>query len=278
MGLGVKSALKGVMKSMRKRELLPIDNVVPASRALEGKIALVAGGSGGIGMAIAETLLEAGAKVVLGGTNRVKLDACVERLGHAGRVSSVVLNVADTDDIVGSVSEAMAAFGGLDILVVSSGVHTEGVDFWTMTPEEFDRVMSVNLRGAYFLCRSVARGMADNGTKGHILLVNSCRGYEPAWSPYGISKWGLRGLTQGLAQALLPHGIVVNGLAPGTTATPLIGVSEGESIASEDNGVGRLATPREIAAWARMLVGPEGDMVVGETVLVSGGRGCIDVR
>ena len=150
--------------------------------------------------------------------------------------------------------------------------------FWTMMPEEFDRVMSVNLRGVYFLCRAVASDMITNRRKGHILLVNSSRGFEPAWSPYGISKWGLRGLTQGLAQTLLPYGIIVNGIAPGSTATPLIGVGEGESIASEENGVGRLATPGEIAAWARMLVSPGGAMVVGETILVSGGRGGIDIR
>lgn len=279
MFLDIKSALKSAVRSARKKDLMAIDKVVPAVEVLEGKVAFIAGGSGGIGMAIAEILLDAGAKVVLGGTRREKLDACIEKLGHEGKVSSAVLNIRDSDGLEEAVAKASASFGGIDILVVSSGVHTEDVDFWTMTPEEFDRVMSVNLSGAYFLCRAVAKDMIDNGKrKGHILLVNSCRGYEPAWSPYGISKWGLRGLTRGLAQALLPHGIIVNGIAPGSTATPLIGVDEGESIASGENGVGRLAIPREIAAWARMLVGPEGDMVVGETILVSGGRGCIDIR
>lgn len=278
MGFGIKTAVKSAVASFRKEELLPIDRVVPADKVLDGKVALIAGGSGGIGMAVAEALLEAGASVVLGGTRQEKLDACVEKLGCAGRVSSVILNVSDTSGIDRAVAAASAAFGGLDILVVSSGVHTEGVDFWTMTPDEFDRVMSVNLRGAYFLSRAVAKNMVDNGRKGHILLVNSSRGFEPAWSPYGISKWGLRGMTQGLAQMLLPYGIVVNGIAPGSTATPLIGIGEGESIASGENGVGRLATPGEIAAWARMLVSPGGAMVVGETILVSGGRGGIDVR
>lgn len=278
MGFDVKTALKKAFKSARKKELLPIDNVVSAERSLEGKVALVAGGSGGIGMATAEALLEAGAKVVLGGTRQEKLDSCVVKLGHSDCVASVILDVTDAESLQCAVIQAAGAFGGIDILVVSSGVHTEEVDFWTMMPEEFDRVMSVNLRGVYFLCRAVASDMITNRRKGHILLVNSSRGFEPAWSPYGISKWGLRGLTQGLAQTLLPYGIIVNGIAPGSTATPLIGVGEGESIASEENGVGRLATPGEIAAWARMLVSPGGAMVVGETILVSGGRGGIDIR
>ena len=88
----------------------------------------------------------------------------------------------------------------------------------------------------------------------------------------------MKGLTQGLAKTLLPRGIVVNGIAPGSTATPLIGVKEGDAITSGENGVGRLATPTEIAEWAKMLVGPSGDMVVGETILVSGGRGGIEIR
>ena len=275
---GIKTAAKNALKSMRTKELLPVQKVTDPGRALDDKVAFIAGGSGGIGMAIAEALLDSGAKVVLGGTRFEKLEACREKLGHGGDVACVVMDAADVGAADSVVDKANAAFGKIDIFVESSGVHTENVDFWTMTPEEYDRVMSVNLRGAFFLARSVARRMMDSGQGGHILLVNSSRGFEPAWSPYGISKWGLRGLTQGLAQTLLPYGIIVNGIAPGSTATPLIGVGEGESIASEENGVGRLATPGEIAAWARMLVSPGGAMVVGETILVSGGRGGIDIR
>ena len=278
MGLGVKTAVKNLVKSARTKELLPIKQAVPADQTHAGKTVLIAGGTGGIGMAVAEELLQRGANVVLGGTRDEKLALCASKLDCPDRVATVKMDVSDAAGIEVAVTEACKAFGTIDILVVSSGVHTEGVDFWTLTPEEYDRVMSVNLKGAYFLCRAVAKWMIDDGVKGHILLVNSSRGFEPAWSPYGISKWGLRGFTEGLAQTLLPHGIVVNGIAPGSTATPLIGVNEGDSITSEENGAGRLAMPSEIAAWSTMLTGPAGDMVVGETVLVSGGRGTIDVR
>lgn len=229
-------------------------------------------------MAVAEALLDSGARVVLGGTKAEKLRACMEKLGHPERIAYVVMDVSNAEASNQIVSEAKDAFGNIDIFVESTGVHTEGVNFWTITPEEYDRVMSINLRGVFFLARSVAQHMIDSNTKGHILFVNSSRGFEPAWSPYGISKWGLKGFTQGLAQTLLPYGIVVNGIAPGSTATPLIGVKEGDVISSNENGAGRLATPTEIAEWANMLVGPSGDLVVGETVLVSGGRGGIDVR
>lgn len=277
MGFGIKTSIGHVLAFARGKEILPIETVSDPNRMLNGKVALIAGGSGGIGMAIASSLIDSSAHVILGGTSEAKLLNCSEKLG--GGVSSVLFDLSKPSSIDASVTKTVDRFGNIDIFVCCAGVHTENAGFWTMTPEEYDRVMSINLRGAFFACQSVSRHMVDTGRRGgHILLVNSSRGFEPAWSPYGISKWGLRGLTEGLAQILLPYGIVVNGIAPGSTATGLIGVGEGDSIASTENGLGRMALPSEIAQWARMLVSPAGDMIVGETVLVSGGRGCIDIR
>ena len=130
MGFDVKTALKKAFKSARKKELLPIDNVVSAERSLEGKVALVAGGSGGIGMATAEALLEAGAKVVLGGTRQEKLDSCVVKLGHSDCVASVILDVTDAESLQCAVIQAAGAFGGIDIHPVLRIVRgTGGIDF-----------------------------------------------------------------------------------------------------------------------------------------------------
>lgn len=278
MGLGVKATLKRAATKLGRERLIPIERVVPEGRALDGKVALISGGSGGIGMAIARRLYAEGANVILGGTSAPKLERCAASIGSSCRVKWLVMDVASPLDAMAAVGDAAGLFGRIDIFVNSAGVHTDNVDFWSMMPDEFDRVWGVNLRGAYFAGRAVAEHMVRERVRGHILFVGSSRGFEPAWSPYGISKWGLRGMTQGFAQILLPHGIVVNGIAPGSTATPLIGVSEGDDIGSGENGVGRLAMPDEIAAWSAMLVGGYGDMVVGETVLVSGGRGSIDIR
>lgn len=278
MGFGIKTLAKSALRLIRTKSVVPIDHVVSDKQILEGKVALISGGSGGIGMAIARQLYAAGALIVLGGTDGRKLQRCIEEIGPKSRVKAVLMDVSDPYKAEQAVSEAIQMFGRIDIFVNSSGVHTKGVDLWTMTPEEFDRVLSINLRGAFFAGRAVANHMIEAGNKGHILFVNSSRGFEPAWSPYGISKWGLRGMTQGFAQSLLSYGITVNGIAPGSTATSLIGIADGDSIDSQENGVGRLALPDEIATWALMLVSRSGDMVVGETVLVSGGRGSIDIR
>ena len=120
--------------------------------------------------------------------------------------------------------------------------------------------------------------MRDNAIKGHILLISSSRGSEPAYSPYGLSKWGLNGLTQGLAKLLLPHGIIVNAIAPGSTATPLLGIKEGDNLYCDENGMERYIVPDEVAAYARMLVSDMGNVVIGETIHVSAGRGVFDIR
>ena len=108
-------------------------------------------------------------------------------------------------------------------LRVASQARADGISFLGMTTEEYDRVMNINLRGVFFLCQAFSDYLIMNKKKGHILLISSSRGSEPAWTPYGISKWALNGLTKGLAKELLPYGIIVNAIAPGSTATELLG-------------------------------------------------------
>lgn len=176
------------------------------------------------------------------------------------------------------IEEADKIFGNIDIFVSSAGVHTEGVDFWKMTGEEYDRVMNINLKGTFFMCKSMADYMKDRKLRGNILLVSSTRGFEPAWSPYGISKWAMNGLTKGLAQILSENGITVNAIAPGSTATALIGIDEGDNIYTDENKIGRFIMPTEVAGIAKLLVSESGKMISGETIRISAGRGVWDIR
>ena len=168
--------------------------------------------------------------------------------------------------------------GKIDIFISSAGVHTKNVDFWTMTPDEFDRVMDINLKGVFFATQFIGKYMIENKIKGSILLISSSRGSEPAWSPYGISKWGLKGLTEGLAQMFVMYGINVNSIAPGSTATELIGIKKGDHITSEENGMNRLVMPDEVATLAKLLVSDAGKMIDGEVIHIAAGRGTFDIR
>ncbi len=140
---------------------------------------------------------------------------------------------------------------------------TSGV-FWSKT----------NLNGTFFLSKTVAKYMIQNGIKGNILNIASSSSLRPAASAYTFSKWGIRGFTLGLAKTLAPYGITVNGLAPGPTATPMLH-RDGHDITFEKNPMGRFAMPEEIANMAAVLVSDIGRMVVGDIVYMTGGAGVI---
>lgn len=276
----LKHAIKQGIVALKAKNIQPVMQTVGDECLLKGKTALVVGGSGGIGKAVAKAFLKNGANVVIAGTRRAKVDKVVLELG--GNCAGVVVDLAEPDTFSKVIDEAAAFYGPINILVNSAGVHTEDVSmggFLDFSVEEYDRILDINLRGVYFMVQSVAKRMiSDKVSNGHILIVSSSAGNEPAWSPYRVSKWGLKGITEGMASALVPHGIVVNAIAPGSTATPLLGVEKGDSISAEDNRLGRFAMPEEIAEFAVMLASPMGDMVVGDTLYVSGGRGVCDIR
>lgn len=278
--MGVKALIRKVIKLSKEKEVVTITRDIDAMQSLKGKVAVIIGGSGGIGLSIAKIFNDSGCKVILCGTNTKKLEKSLKTFSNSKNVYPMVFNIADVEKIRDNVEKAYSIFGDVDILVNSAGVHTENADFFSMTSEEFDRVMNINIKGVYFTCKEFALEMKkkQGKDKKHILLVSSSRGAEPAWSPYGISKWSLNGFTQGLAQILLPSNIIVNSIAPGSTATELIGVKEGDNVFSEENGNGRLIMPDEVANVAKLLVSPSGDMIVGQTIYVSGGRGVFDIR
>lgn len=274
--MGLKNSMKKLYNLTKQKNVVSIPGIIRDKQLLEGKVALISGGSGGIGFAMVKNFLESGCKVILAGTNREKMEQIFVRGSENLRI--MVLTFGDCVNFDEKINEAVRFWGRIDIYVNSAGVHTENVNFWDMNAAEYDRVMNINLRGPFFICQSVGRYMIENHIKGHILLVSSSRGYEPAWTPYGLSKWGLNGLVLGLAEMLLPYGIIVNGIAPGSTATELLGIREGDNLYTTDNGLERLALPEEVAEYAKLLVSDLGNMLAGETIRISGGRGVFDIR
>lgn len=274
----LKHAITSVFTALKTKNIVPIQHVTDEKLILKGKVALITGGSGGIGFAIAKSFIESGCKVVIAGTNIDKLSACVNKLGDNSKF--IQLNLADLSDLDSKIRNAVDCFGTLDILVNSAGIHSTKsmTTFFNTTEEEFDNIMKINLKGTYFVSQKVACYFIDNNIKGHILNISSSTGGEPGWSAYRISKQAIENFTLGLAQQVTRFGITVNGIAPGSTATNLLNYKDGDTIASFDNSVGRMIMPDEIASYAKMLVSDLGNMVVGETIYVSGGRGKFDIR
>ncbi len=192
---------------------------------LKGRAALITGGTSGIGFATAEAFLRSGASVVITGRSESRLNDARERLAKiagAERIACVVMDSADVSSIDAGFEKiiTLPLPSKINILVNNAGV-AKGC-FGNMRETDYDMVLNTNLKGAYFLSQHFANYLKENRSRGNILNICSSSSLRPANSPYTLSKWGLRGLTLGLAKTLIPHGIVVNGLAPGPTATPML--------------------------------------------------------
>lgn len=261
----LKRIVKGGARAIRCTPAqIPVYVPVLQSELLKGRTALVTGGSGGIGYAIAGAFLRAGAAVVISGRNEEKLKASALSLSSKGVVSYVKMDNAEP----ALFNEIISGMKDFDILVNNAG-YVGGGSFGNTQESEYDKVMDVNLKGAYFLSETVSKQWIQSGIKGNILNICSASSLRPGESPYILSKWGLRSLTAGMAKSLVKHGIVVNGLAPGCTNTQRF--SKNGDIANPHNPSGRMVTVEEIANMATILVSSLSRMIVGDVVYMTGG-------
>lgn len=267
--------LSRIKKIITRKEIIPIKTTVYDGNILNGKVALIIGGSGGIGSGFAERFISNGCKVIIAGTNVGKLKDICTRLGENSRWLAIDTRVIES--LRDKIESAATLFGTIDILVYSAGVHCHD-KFGEIKEETWNDVIDINLKGMYFTCQAIANFMIKYNIKGHILTVSSASSTKPGWTPYEISKWGVRGLTLGFADKLIPHGIVVNSIAPGPVATAMLGRENDNNLAWPGNPTGRMATIEEISNLAVLMVSDMGDLIVGDTFFISGGSGtiCID--
>lgn len=247
----------------------PVYIQVTTEECLKGRIALITGGGSGIGEAMARQFVIAGAKVIITGRSEEKLKKTVSNIGESA--SYYILDNSDVDKFENAFNEMNSIFGNIDILVNNAGV-IGNTSFPNMTVEDFDAVFAINLRGPVFLSQVFVKHCIANGIKGNILNVGSSSCLRPAISSYTMSKWGIRGFTLGLAKKCAKYGITANGIAPGPTATPILG-KDGTDLTNNDIPAERFATSDEIASMAVKLVSESGRMIMGEMIYMTGGAG-----
>ena len=276
--MSIKAKIKKIVKILNGKEKIPIVEVQQETQLLTNKVVLITGGSGGIGFAIAKKCLASGAKVIIAGTSEQKLNAKVKGCDTQS-IKALVLNLNDVSSFEAKIQEACGLFeeNRIDVLVNSAGVNP-AKKFFDITEKDFDTTMAVNVKGIFFMCQAMAKYMIENKIKGHILNLSSSSALRPAWGPYEMSKWTIKGFTVGLADMLIKHGIVVNAIAPGPTATPMLGKEEGDDLDLPNNPTGRYAMPEEIAELAVMLISDAGKLVVGDTLYATGGAGTITMH
>ena len=275
----IKSMLKKVIKKFQKIEKKPVYIPVLYGNLLKNKIVLITGGTGGIGFAIAACCLNNGSKVIITGRNNDKVQRACAKLredvqnSYSGNIKGLVLDLQNVGDFENILSVAIGLFEEkrIDVLVNNAGVMT-GDHIGNTDERSFDEVINTNLKGTYFLSQVFSNYLIRNNIKGNILNISSSSGIRPSVSPYMLSKRGEIGLTLGLAKKLISHEIVVNGIAPGPTATDML-LSNKENIKHPSSPAGRYSTPEEIANMAVFLISDMGRMIVGETIYMTGGSG-----
>ena len=269
--MNIKSLIK---EKLTRIEIHNTETAIVEGNQLADKIALVVGGSGGIGGGIVDAFIRNGCRVVISGTNTSKMKELCDR--YNGWAKYVSINLKDVGQIRQGITEAISCFGRIDIFVHAAGSHGIGL-FSEISEEVYDEVMDVNLKSVFFTCQEISNYMIRQKIQGHILLVGSASCAKPAWTPYEISKWGVRGFTLGLADTLVKHGIVVNSIDPGPVATRMIGKENTEDYAMPVNPAGRMATVNEVANLAVFMCSSAGDMIIGDTFFISGGSGTIKI-
>lgn len=244
---------------------------------ITGRIALVTGSSRGIGRALARGLVEAGARVVLNGRDEARLDQTRREFAalRAGDVHTAAFDVTDEGAVAAGVDRIASEVGPVEILVNNTGLQLRApiVDF---TLADWQRLLDANLTSAFLMSREVAPAMIAAG-RGKIVNICSVQSQlvRPAIAPYAATKGGLALLTKGLCADLAPHGICVNGLAPGYFDTELTSalVADAEFTAwvARRTPLGRWGATADLVGTLLWLSSPASDFVTGQIVYVDGG-------
>ena len=250
----------------------------PPARLLEGRRALVTGGSSGIGAGVAVELAAHGAAVAIGyrsgGDDAEAMAAAVRDAG--GRAAAVHVDVSDEEHVARAFAEAGDAFGPLDLVVSNAGVQDPHLVV-DMSLDDWSRVTGVNLTGTFLVCREAARGMLAAGRGGAIVVITSVHDRMPweRFSHYAASKGGAKLFVESIAKELAPHGIRVNAVAPGAIATPinahLQADDEARALVEAQIPMGRMGRVDEVGPAVAWLASEQASYVTGATLLVDGG-------
>ena len=242
---------------------------------LAGKVAVVTGGTRGIGLGIAAWMLAHGASVVVSGRDADRLNLALKELGSDGApVAGLVADAGRREDADRVVETARERFGRLDILVNNAGITRDGLVI-RMKDDDWDRVLETNLKGAFLMTRAASKAMVRAKTGGRIINIASTAGAmgNAGQANYSAAKAGLIGLTKATARELAHWGILVNAVAPGLIETDMAAAlpSEARDALLAQVPLKRIGTVREVAEMVGFLAGDGAAYVTGQVFHVNGG-------
>ncbi|MEC3956618.1 glucose 1-dehydrogenase [Nocardia sp. CDC153] len=236
----------------------------------DDKIALITGGSSGMGLATAQRLIDEGAQVIVTGRDKQRLDAAVAQLGQ--RATGIAGDATDTADLAALTRVIGERFGRLDVVFVNAGIGAfQSIP--DVTPDEFDRVVAINFKAAFFTVQHSLPLLVDGGA----IVINASfalyRG-TPGTALYSATKAAVHNLTRTMAAELAPKGIRVNSVSPGYTDTPAFRAevsADAQRAAASLVAAGRIGTSEDVAAAVAFLASTDASYITGQDLLVDGG-------
>jgi 3-oxoacyl-[acyl-carrier protein] reductase len=242
---------------------------------LEGRKAIITGGARGIGLAVAERMLASGAEVALWDSDEPALDAAAKRLAGKGSVNVSVVDVSNVASVTAGAQAAIGQMGQIDVLVNNAGITGPNATVWDYPPDEWRKVMEVDLTGPFLCCRAVVPRMLEKDY-GRIVNVASIAGKEgnPNASAYSAAKAGLIALTKSLGKELAKTGIRVNAVTPAAVETDIFKQMTEQHIQFmlSKIPIGRFGKIEEVASMICWLASEETSFSTGAVFDVSGGR------
>lgn len=245
---------------------------------LENKVAIVTGGSGGIGQALCTRLAPEGAKIVVNyRSSKEEAEEVKQKVEQIGSQALIVqADLSKVDQINHLVQETINHFGKVDILVNNAGLEKRA-DFWDVTEKDYDLVLDVNLKAVFFATQAVVKHFRETNNPGRIINISSVHEELPFphFTAYCASKGGVKMITRNLAVELGPMGITINDVAPGAIATPINQdlLNNPEQLKKVTNNIplGRLGEPEDVAGIVAFLASDEAKYITGSTFYVDGG-------
>ena len=245
---------------------------------LENKVAIVTGGSGGIGQALCDRLAQEGAKIVINyRSSKDEAQEVQKKIEQIGSEALIVqADLSKVEQIDNLVRESIEHFGKVDILVNNAGLEKRA-DFWEVTEKDYDLVLDVNLKAVFFATQAVVKHFRATNNPGRIINISSVHEELPFphFTSYCASKGGVKMITRNLAVELGPMGITINNVAPGAIATPinhdLLNNPEQLKKVTQNIPLGRLGEPEDVSGIVAFLASDEAKYITGSTFYVDGG-------